>query len=59
MSHIDDISMNNIPYLVQDHITDGRQALGFVHTGTDKLEAQEELSVVPLLLFWVYWLPLF
>lgn len=50
--------MYNITYLVQDHITDERQALGFVHTGADKLAAQEELPVVPLLLFGVNRLPL-
>lgn len=51
--------MSNITDLVQDHITDARQAFGFVHTGADKLAAQEELPVVPLLLFWVNRLPLF
>lgn len=50
---------SNITDLVKDYITDARQAFGFVHTGVDKLAAQEELPVVPLLLFWVNRLPLF
>lgn len=37
--------------LVKDYITDGRQAFRLVHTGIDKLAAQEEVPVVPLLLF--------
>lgn len=51
--------MSNITHLVQDHITDRRKALGFVHTGADKLAAEEKLPVVPLLLFYINRFPLF
>lgn len=41
-------------YLVQHHVTDLRQALRLGHGGTDELEAQQEVPVIPLLLLWVY-----
>lgn len=44
-------------YLLQNHVGDVRKAFGFVHAGTDELEAQQELPIVPLLLLRVDGLP--
>lgn len=44
-------------YLVQNHICDVWKALGFVHAGTDELEAQQEFPIVLLLLLWINGLP--
>lgn len=45
--------------LIQNHFADARKAFGFVHTGTDELTTQEEISVVPLLVIQVVCLLLF
>lgn len=46
-------------YLIQHHFGDVWQSLRFMHAGTDELEAQQEFTVIFLLLFRVDGLPLF
>lgn len=43
-------------HLVQDDTIDAWQALGFLHAGTDKLQRQEELPVIPPSLSRFRWL---